>query len=101
MLVAFCDAMGLDKVDVVANDSGSAIAQIFAARHPERIASLTLTNGDIHDNWPPKQAEPLIKLAKEGRPRSGRSAHAGRPGLCPGELCQRLRASGLAVAGGF
>jgi pimeloyl-ACP methyl ester carboxylesterase len=66
MLVAFCDAMGLDKVDVVANDSGSAIAQIFAARHPERIESLTLTNGDIHDNWPPKQAEPLIKLAREG-----------------------------------
>src|SRR6201995_138305 len=51
MLVAFCDAMGLDKVDVVANDSGSAIAQIFAAQHPERIDSLTLTNGDIHDNW--------------------------------------------------
>ena len=66
MLVAFCNAMGLDRVDVVANDSGSAIAQIFAARHPERIESLTLTNGDIHDNWPPKQAEPLIKLAKEG-----------------------------------
>ena len=66
MLVAFCNAMGLHQVDVVANDSGSAIAQIFAARHPERVSSLKLTNGDIHDNWPPKQAEPLHRLAKEG-----------------------------------
>ena len=42
-LEAFCKAMGLDEVDVVANDSGSAIAQIFAARHPERIRTLTLS----------------------------------------------------------
>jgi pimeloyl-ACP methyl ester carboxylesterase len=66
MLAAFCDAMGFDKVDVVANDSGGGIAQIFAARHPERIGSLALTDCDTHDNWPPKQAEPLHRLAKEG-----------------------------------
>jgi pimeloyl-ACP methyl ester carboxylesterase len=66
MLAAFCDAMGFDKVDVVANDSGGGIAQIFAARHPERIRSLALTDCDTHDNWPPKQAEPLHRLAKEG-----------------------------------
>src|ERR1700755_492116 len=44
------EAMGLDEVDVVANDSGSAIAQIFAARHPERIRTLTLTNGEVDEN---------------------------------------------------
>src|SRR6266436_1493270 len=66
MLAAFCDAMELDRVDVIANDSGGGIAQIFAARHPERIRSLVLTDCDTHDNWPPKQAEPLHKLAKEG-----------------------------------
>jgi pimeloyl-ACP methyl ester carboxylesterase len=43
-LEAFCGAMGLDEVDVVANDSGSAIAQIFAARHPERIRSRPCEN---------------------------------------------------------
>src|ERR1700748_2735038 len=53
LLEAFCGAMGLDEVDVVANDSGSAIAQIFAARHPERIRTLTLTNGDADANYPP------------------------------------------------
>jgi pimeloyl-ACP methyl ester carboxylesterase len=66
MLAAFCDAMELGRVDVIANDSGGGIAQIFAARHPERIRSLVLTDCDTHDNWPPKQAEPLHKLAKEG-----------------------------------
>src|SRR6202046_2306515 len=52
-LEAFCEAMGLDAVDVVANDSGSAIAQIFAARHPERIRTLTLTNGAAAGDLPP------------------------------------------------
>jgi pimeloyl-ACP methyl ester carboxylesterase len=67
MLVAFCDAMKLEQVDVVANDSGGGIAQIFAARHPERIRSLTLTNCDTHDNWPPAGAGPLHDLAEQGR----------------------------------
>jgi pimeloyl-ACP methyl ester carboxylesterase len=53
MLEAFCASLGLDRVDLVANDSGGAIAQIFAARHPARIRSLTLTNCDVHDNYPP------------------------------------------------
>jgi pimeloyl-ACP methyl ester carboxylesterase len=66
MLAAFCRAMKLDQVDVVANDSGGGIAQIFAARHPGLIRSLVLTDCDTHDNWPPKQAEPLHRLAKQG-----------------------------------
>ncbi len=67
MLAAFCQAMKFDSVDVVANDSGGGIAQIFAARHPERIRSLVLTDCDTHDNWPPKQAGPLHDLAEQGR----------------------------------
>ena len=66
MLAAFCRAMKLDQIDLVANDSGGGIAQIFAARHPQLIRSLVLTDCDTHDNWPPKQAEPLHKLAKQG-----------------------------------
>ena len=66
MLAAFCAAMKFDAVDVVANDSGGGIAQIFAARHPGLIRSLVLTDCDTHDNWPPKQAEPLHRLAKAG-----------------------------------
>jgi len=63
MLEAFCAALGLDQVDLVANDSGSGIAQIFAARHSGRIRSFTITNGDVHDNWPPPNFERTRKAA--------------------------------------
>jgi len=66
MLEAFCAALELDAVDLVANDSGGGIAQIFAARHPERIRSLTLTNCDTHDNWPPAPFQGTIELARRG-----------------------------------
>jgi pimeloyl-ACP methyl ester carboxylesterase len=66
MLDAFCAALDLTAVDVVANDSGAGIAQIFAARHPARIRSLVLTNGDVHDNWPPKGFERTRKAAEQG-----------------------------------
>ena len=29
--------------------------RISAATHPEPIRTLTLTNGDVHDNWPPTE----------------------------------------------
>lgn len=67
MLEAFCASLGLDRVDVVANDSGGGIAQIFAARDPERIRSLTLTNCDVHDNWPPKAFEQTRQVVAQGR----------------------------------
>jgi pimeloyl-ACP methyl ester carboxylesterase len=64
MLDAFCTALALEPVDLVANDSGGAIAQIFAARHPERIRSLTLTNCDTHDNWPLPAFQPVVRAAE-------------------------------------
>jgi pimeloyl-ACP methyl ester carboxylesterase len=67
MLEAFCAQLGLDKVDLVGNDSGGAISQIFAARHPDRIRSLTLTNCDAHDNWPSPEFQRTIDLAAQGR----------------------------------
>ena len=66
MLEGFCAALGLDQIDLVANDSGSGIAQIFAARHPERIRSFTITNGDVHDNWPPPNFERTRQAAATG-----------------------------------
>lgn len=52
MLVAFLDALGIEAVDVVGNDTGGGIAQIFVATHPSRVKSLTLTNCEVHDLWP-------------------------------------------------
>jgi pimeloyl-ACP methyl ester carboxylesterase len=62
----FCDALGLTGIDLVANDTGGAVAQIFAARHPERLATLTLTNCDTADNLPPEAFKPMIDLAAAG-----------------------------------
>ena len=66
MLREFLDALKIDRIDLVGNDSGSGIAQIFAALHPERVRSLTLTNGDTHDNWPPEAFKPFLEMAAAG-----------------------------------
>ena len=66
MIRQFIDAMGFDEVDLIANDSGGGIAQIFAAENPGRLRSLTLTNCDTHDNWPPPAIGPSIEAARQG-----------------------------------
>jgi len=62
----FLDALGLVGVDLVANDTGAAISQIFAARHPERLASFTLTNCEAHDNIPNEAFRGTVELARRG-----------------------------------
>jgi pimeloyl-ACP methyl ester carboxylesterase len=84
LLEAFCEIMGLDQVDLVANDSACAIAQIFAVRHPWRIRTLTLTNGDIHDNYPPADFEPTRALAASGAFSAQRQAFHDDPELLRG-----------------
>jgi pimeloyl-ACP methyl ester carboxylesterase len=67
MLEGVCLALELEQVDLVGNDSGGGIAQIFAARHPDIIRTLTLTNSDVHDNWPPPALGPLMRAVAQGR----------------------------------
>jgi pimeloyl-ACP methyl ester carboxylesterase len=59
-------ALQIDQVDVVGNDSGGGIAQIFAALNPNRVRSLTLTNCDTHDNWPPEAFKPFVDMVVAG-----------------------------------
>jgi pimeloyl-ACP methyl ester carboxylesterase len=66
MLTEFLDALKIDQVDLVGNDSGGGIAQIFAALYPERVRSLTLTDCDTHDNWPPEAFKPFLAMAAGG-----------------------------------
>src|ERR1700728_1638001 len=40
MLKEVLDALHIDQVDLVGNDSGGGICQIFAAHHPDRIRTL-------------------------------------------------------------
>ena len=66
MIMEFLDALNIDRVDLVGNDSGGGIAQIFAALYPGRVRSLTLTDCDTHDNWPPEAFKPFLAMAAAG-----------------------------------
>jgi pimeloyl-ACP methyl ester carboxylesterase len=66
MLKQFLDTLDIDQVDLVGNDSGGGIAQIFAALYPGRVRSLTLTDCDTHDNWPPEAFKPFLAMAAGG-----------------------------------
>lgn len=66
MLRQFLDVLDIEQVDLVGNDSGGGIAQIFAASYPERVRSLTLTDCDVHDNWPPEAFKPFLAMAAAG-----------------------------------
>jgi pimeloyl-ACP methyl ester carboxylesterase len=77
MLGQFLDALHIGQVDLVGNDSGGGIAQIFAARHPHRVRTLTLTNCDAHDNWPPEAFKPFLAMAAGGGLRGALSAMVG------------------------
>jgi len=66
MLAQFLDAMEIDQVDLVGNDSGGGICQIFAALYPKRLRSLALTNCDAHDNWPPEAFKPFVAMVAAG-----------------------------------
>jgi pimeloyl-ACP methyl ester carboxylesterase len=61
-----CDGLGLTQVDLVGNDTGGAVAQVFAARHPDRIRSFTLTNCDCEGNFPPPEFAPIVETARQG-----------------------------------
>src|SRR3981081_4036977 len=67
MLKEVVDALQIDQVDVVGNDSGGGIAQIFAALNPERVRSLALTNCDTYDNWPPEAFKPFVEMGRGRR----------------------------------
>jgi len=67
MLVALMDTLGLASVDLVANDSGGAVAQLLLATYPQRVRSLLLTNCDTAIDSPPPALLPVIALARQGR----------------------------------
>jgi pimeloyl-ACP methyl ester carboxylesterase len=62
----FCAALDLTGLDLVANDTGGAVAQIVAAHQPQRLATLTLTNCETQDNTPPRAFKPAVLLARAG-----------------------------------
>ncbi len=66
MLVALLDALSVAMVDLVANDSGGTVAQLFAVQHPSRVRTMLLTNCDVHQNSPPVQMKNSLAAARAG-----------------------------------
>jgi len=65
IIADFLEALELEDVTIVGNDSGGAMSQVLVTEHPERIGRLVLTNCDTHENFPPgifKAMPPLAKL---------------------------------------
>ena len=81
MIAEVLDLLLIDKIDLIANDSGGAIAQIFAAHHPQRLTSLVLTNCDVHDGWPTPQVLSLMEHSRKGTIASVFGPTAERPDL--------------------
>jgi pimeloyl-ACP methyl ester carboxylesterase len=66
MLAALLDALAISKVDIIASDSGGAVAQLFMVRYPERVRTLLLTNCDVEPDSPPSKVKPVIEMARAG-----------------------------------
>src|SRR6195256_5764632 len=66
MLRGVLDALEIDQVDIVGNDSGGGISQIFAALNPNRVRGLTLTDCDTNDNWPPEAFGQFLEMTARG-----------------------------------
>ncbi|MGE3618623.1 MAG: alpha/beta fold hydrolase, partial [Gemmatimonadales bacterium] len=66
-VAALLDRLGVGPVDVIANDSGVAVAQLLLRDHPGRVRTLLLTNGDTEPDCPPPALQPVIELARQGR----------------------------------
>jgi pimeloyl-ACP methyl ester carboxylesterase len=66
MLAELIDQLRCGPVDLVGNDSGGAICQILAARRPDLVRTMTLTNCDTADNVFPEPLLPFVQLCRDG-----------------------------------
>ncbi len=64
LIADFLEALDLENVTLVGNDTGGALCQLVVTRHPERIGRLVLTNCDAYDNFPPRMFAFLFHGAK-------------------------------------
>jgi pimeloyl-ACP methyl ester carboxylesterase len=62
LIADFLSALELEGVTLVGNDTGTALCQIVATEHPERLGRLVLTSGDAFKNFPPRAFKGLIPL---------------------------------------
>ena len=54
LVADFLDALALERVTLVGNDTGGAVCQLVVTRHPERVGRLVLASCDAFEVYPPK-----------------------------------------------
>jgi pimeloyl-ACP methyl ester carboxylesterase len=64
ILADFMATLDLEDVTLVGNDTGGAISQLVATKHPERLGRLVLTPCDAYENFLPPFFRPLQYAAK-------------------------------------
>jgi len=52
MILAFMDALGLERANIVGHDTGGGVALILGIEHPDRVQRLVLSNVVAYDSWP-------------------------------------------------
>lgn len=60
----FLDALDLQDVVLVGNDTGGAVAQILSTTADSRLGALVLTSCDAFEHFPPPIIRPLIEAAR-------------------------------------
>jgi pimeloyl-ACP methyl ester carboxylesterase len=95
LVADFLDALELENVTLVGNDTGGAICQLVAVHHPARVGRLVLTNCDAYEHFPPPAFKPLAVLGRSttvltGIAQSMRFAAMRRSPLAYGWLMRRF-----------
>ena len=64
LIAEFLDALDLDDVTIVANDTGGALTQMLMAEHPERVGRVVLTPSDCFERFFPQPFTVLPRLLR-------------------------------------
>jgi pimeloyl-ACP methyl ester carboxylesterase len=64
VVLGLLDQLGVDRVAVVGHDHGAAVAQLLAARHPDRLTALVLADAEAYDNWPSAEERPFVRATQ-------------------------------------
>jgi pimeloyl-ACP methyl ester carboxylesterase len=65
MLAELIARLDVAPVHLVGSNSGGGVAQVLAVSHPDLVASLNLTNCDIHSNNPPPAFAGFMRRVKD------------------------------------
>jgi pimeloyl-ACP methyl ester carboxylesterase len=64
LLAQIIEALDLEDVTLIGNDTGGALCQLLVVAEPERIGRLVLTDCDAFEDFPPKAFKGLVAAAK-------------------------------------